>query len=221
MMAPVCKLAVCDTCVARHPLLFTRCSDCGAVACPDHTYLCQGCASPDELSCRARFGEVQFRAIMRCCACSRAYCFSCDGTYAGAGAFPESYSQDIDDWIDAEGAVRAPAKEADPCPWPWGDSGCIYCINSPGFCNALETLTLNDLECGLKYWADDVGDAEEDAAEAAQAATEAALAASELAIAASVMAEEARKTAAKAQARAAALARAGAMADELAARLRR
>ena len=230
LMAPACKLAVCDGCVARHPLLFMRCSDCGAVACPDHTYLCHDCASPDEFKCRSRFGEVQFRAMMRCCACKRAYCFNCDGTHSGAGAFPGIYPDDMDEWMD-ENAVRTPEKVVLPVfrPWYAEDVTCLYCTRWPGFCNGLEEATLTDLDAVLKSWADcdchyaekEAAYAADEAAEAAQAATNAALVAAELAIEASVKAEKARDAAAISHQWAAVLAHGRATADELAARARR
>ena len=138
---------------------------------------------------------------------------NCDGTHGSAGAFGESFPDEIDAWIDPD--VRASFHTEDD----W--EGCIYCTSWPNFCTALEVMKLEALEDDLSWMPYAVESDEETAASAAQAATEAALAASELAIAAAVKAEEARKLAATAQTRAEALARARATANELAARVRR
>ena len=194
MLAPACKLKVCDSCITDHPALLTRCSDCRAVACPDHTYICQECT--DDTVVPYQFGGDQFqRAMIRCCACKRTYCSDCDGTECGAGSFPLLFNNtDLLGWSGSTKRHELLQSQAHA-----DELGCIYCSSWPDFCTGLKAATLNELECAYEDWEFEASDAKEFAAGAAKDARDAALAASALAIEAAIKAQEARDAAGKAR----------------------
>ena len=83
--APRCSTIACVDCMAAEPADFTRCDDCGAYACDEHTAICTDCTDAAVLPAHACHMDV--RVMMRCCACKRTLCASCEsGPDGEAGA---------------------------------------------------------------------------------------------------------------------------------------
>ena len=159
---PGCTTAVCVECKDATPALFSRCDDCGAVACWRHTHSCLACHPDDTPSAlRGRLG-FDFRAMMKCCACARTYCSQCDPSTDVAGEAGVSV------WAPDDGH-------------PVSVDDCVYCVGFPRFCRGRATAERDYWAVKLKQAEEQAKDAEEFAARERDEAQQAAIAAQEAA----------------------------------------
>lgn len=187
MLAPACRVLVCDDCAEYYDTFFTSCEDCGAQACPAHTLICTRCNTLGRGETEALGLYNDHRAMMQCCACQRVYCRDCDpGPGGRAGEQPSR-----DDEREAPDAST---------------QDCVFCVSWPRACGgrvaAHVAIREEDADVAKEEAQEAAEEAEDLAAQAAADATAASVAAAVAAVAVAA-ADAAARTAAQSAAAAA------------------